>query len=536
MAGGGAGEPGPGGGGAARELEVRDPRTGEVVARVPRAGEREVRRAVARAREAAARWSRRSVIERGAALGRLRRAIAARAEEVAARIARETGKSEADAVLAEVLVACDHLAWTARRAPRVLAPRRAGGLLAPRGGRVVWEPHGVAGLITPWNFPFLIPASGLAAALAAGNAAVIKPSELTPLSALLLAELTEEAVGEPGLVEVVTGDGETGQALVDAPVDVLAFTGGTATGRAVMAAASRHLTPLVLELGGKDAMIVLDDADLERAARGAVWGAFFHAGQVCQSVERLYVQRSVWDRFLGLLVRETERIRAAGDDPAPDVGPFTRPAQMAIVREQVEEALRGGARALTGGQALPGPGLRWGPTVLVDVDPSMRVMREETFGPVLPVVPFEEDDEAARLAADTAYGLDAYVWTADRRRGRRLARSLAVGSVLFNDCLVNYAMAELPFGGVRASGFGRVHGEEGLRAFARPRAEAEARLRPRREPHWFPGSGARRWALAAVRCKHAPGVRTRLAALAELARHGIFSRSREDDRGEESVR
>lgn len=511
------------GGGAAdrRTVVVREPDTGRTIGEVPVLGPEAVRGRVERARAAGRAWADRPVEERADGVRRLRDLLVERMEGMADTVARETGKTLVDVYVGEVHPACDGLGWAADHAPRVLGERRHR-LLGPgtHRGRVRWEPYGVAGVITPWNFPLAITAGALGSALAAGNAVVLKPSELTPYTSLALAELASEVLPDPDLVQVATGDGSTGRALVDAPVDVLSFTGSVATGREVMGRAARHLTPVVLELGGKDAMIVLEDADLERAARGAVWGAFFHAGQICQSVERALVHRDVHDRFLRRVVEETRGLRTGPRSEDPDVGALTRPEQADVVEEHVEDAVGKGADVLTGGRRREGPGTFYEPTVLAGVTPEMRVFREETFGPVLPVTWFDDEEEAVRLANDTRYGLDAYVWTADRERGWRLARRLEAGSVMLNDCASNYGFPELPFGGVKESGFGRTHGEEGLRAFARPRSEAEPNLALSREPHWFPGADRVDWARALVKLLHGRGVAGRLGGLARALRSG----------------
>jgi acyl-CoA reductase-like NAD-dependent aldehyde dehydrogenase len=500
-------------------LTVREPDTGREIGEAPVLGPDQVRELADAAREAAGAWRERPVERRVEHLGRLRRLVVDEMDALAETIGRETAKTHVDVFLGEILPACDHLAYAEKHAARVLGGRTHRSLgPGTHRGRVTWEPYGLAGVITPWNFPFAISAGAIGSALAAGNAVLLKPSELTPFTSLHLKKLADRALPDPDLVQVATGDGSTGQAVVDAPVDVLSFTGSVATGREVMKAAAGHLTPVVLELGGKDAMIVLEDADPERAARGAVWGAFFHAGQICQSVERLLVHRPVMDELLESVLRETRRLGTGPRAEDPDVGALTRPEQLRVVEEHVEDAVEKGAEVLAGGRRREGPGTFYEPTVLAGVTPEMRVWREETFGPVLPVVAFDDEEEAVRLADDTSYGLDAYVWTGDADRGRRLGRRLETGSVMINDCITNYALPELPFGGVRESGFGRTHGEEGLRAFARPRSEAEPRFRLDRELHWFPGADRAGWARAAIRLLHGEGVAGRLGGLVDALR------------------
>jgi len=500
-------------------IEVREPDTGLLVDRVPVLGEEEVRGMVGRARAAGGPWSDLPFRTRAAHLKRLRQLVVERADEIAETVSRETGKPPIDVYVQEILVTCDHLGWTARAAPRVLAYRRRGPpLLGTHRRRVRWEPYGVAGIITPWNFPFVIPATAAASALAAGNAVVLKPSELTPGPARLLADLAAEALPDPDLVLVATGDGRTGRALVDAPVDVLSFTGSVATGRTVMEGAARHLTPPILELGGKDAMIVLEDADLASAARAAVWGAFFHAGQVCQSVERVFVHRSRHDELVRLVLEETSRLRVGRRDSGAPIGALTRPEQLELIEAHVRDARERGARVLLGGEPSDEGGRFYPPTVLSDVTPDMRIMREETFGPVLPVAAFDDEDEAVRLANATPYGLDAYVWTEDRARGWALGRRLRAGSVMVNDCVTNYGLADLPFGGVKESGLGRIHGEEGLRSFAYPVAEAEPRLRLPRQPWWFPPADRARWVKAWLHLRHGAGLADRVTGALQALR------------------
>ena len=470
-------------------LISKNPITGAEIGDFPVMGHDEVRGLVAATRAAQAGWSKRPLQERGSALQKLRRLLVERADEIAAAIRAETGKAPGEALF-EVVVACEHISFLAKKAPSVLLARQAGaGWFTHRRARVVYEPFGVIGAITPWNYPFAISMGVTATAIAAGNGLVLKPSEYTPQVGARVVELASAATGTAELATLATGDGRTGAALVESGVDKIAFTGSAATGRKIMEAASRSLTPVVLELGGKDAMIVCEDADIERAARGAVWGAFYGCGQVCMSVERVYVVGSVFDEFVGAVVQEARRVRTS-DEPEAMIGSLIGAFQREKVEDHVRDARSKGARVLLGGRALDGPGYFYSPTVVVDVDHEMALMRDETFGPVLPIMPVADDDEAVRMANDSAFGLDASIWTRSRERARRIATQLKVGSVVFNDHLINYVIADLPFGGVGHSGFGRVHGAEGLREFVRPKAWIEDRIALRREPHWFEEGGS----------------------------------------------
>jgi succinate-semialdehyde dehydrogenase/glutarate-semialdehyde dehydrogenase len=499
-------------------LVSTNPLTGREIGDVAIMRIAEIRGLVSAARAAQAEWSRLSLKQRAEALQRLRRLLNGRADAVADVIRSETGKVIGEALF-EVVIACDHLDYLARNAPSVLLARQAGsGWLSHRRARVGYDPYGVIGAITPWNYPFAISMSVVCTAIAGGNGVVLKPSEYTQMTGQVVAELVAEAVSSDDLVAVATGDGSTGAALVGAGVDKIAFTGSTATGKKVMAAAAESLTPVVLELGGKDAMIVCGDADIERAARGAVWGAFYGCGQVCMSVERAYVVEAVYDDFVKAVIAEARRVRAS-DEPEAMIGSLIAPFQLDKVQRHVQDAQSRGARVLLGGRPIKGPGHFFEPTVITDVDHDMEIMRDETFGPVLPIMRVADEEEAVRFANDSAYGLDASVWSRSSAKARRIAERLEVGTVLINDHLINYAMADLPFGGARQSGFGRVHGLEGLREFVRPKAWVEDRLAMKREPYWFEeGSSGQAMARALLTFRHGRGPLRRLTSAVQLIR------------------
>jgi succinate-semialdehyde dehydrogenase/glutarate-semialdehyde dehydrogenase len=331
-------------------------------------------------------------------------------------------------------------------------------------GKLLREPYGVIGIIAPWNYPFSIPAIETLAALVTGNAVVLKPSEFTPLIAQELERLFLAAGLDSSLLQVVVGEGPTGAALLESPVDKLIFTGSVATGRRVGEAAARRLLPVVLELGGKDPMIVLDDANLEIAASGAMWGAFMNAGQTCLSVERCYVHRSLYEPFLQKCREKIARLRVGnGIGSEVEIGPMIHERQLKIVESQVNDAVLRGARLLAGGKRLTelGPNF-YAPTLLADVTSDMRLMQEETFGPVLPVTPFDSDEEAVSLANDSDFGLAASVWTHNRSRGEAMAARIKAGTVMLNDMVSCFGIAEAPHGGFKQSGIGRTHGEMGL--------------------------------------------------------------------------
>jgi acyl-CoA reductase-like NAD-dependent aldehyde dehydrogenase len=354
-------------------------------------------------------------------------------------------------------------------------------------GRLLREPHGVVGIISPWNYPFSIPATETLAALVAGNAVVLKPSELTPLVALELASLLHAAGVPEEVFQVVVGESVAGAALVHAPIDKLVFTGSVATGRRIAAAAAERLLPVVLELGGKDPMLVLDDADADVASSAALWGAFVNAGQACLSVERCYVHRSLYARFVEACAAKTRKLRVGnGMEPHNDVGPMIHERQLRIVEAHVEDAKARGARVLAGGSRLRDLGANfYAPTVIADVTHEMRIMREETFGPVLPVMAFDSDDEAVRLANDSEYGLAASVWTRDSAHGERLTRRIHAGTVMVNDVISCFGISEAPHGGVKSSGIGRTHGRFGLEEMVRVKYLDTDRMPGMKKVWWY---------------------------------------------------
>ena len=475
--------------GARRRLRMSNPATLAPLGEIEIATPADVRGAVERARKAQPAWAALSYADRGRYLERAARQLAARQDEFVAAIVAETGKPELEALTTEVITACDALQFYAKRAGRILAERTVPvHLLKTKKLRISYKPLGVIGIITPWNFPFILSLNPTLQALVAGNSVVLKPSEVTPKSGQLVEELFT-SVGLPeGVFQLVQGDGETGAALLEAGVDKISFTGSVATGRRVAEACGRNLVPCTLELGGKDPMIVCADADLERAARGAVYGAFTNSGQVCTSTERVYVVDDVADAFTRKVVEETGRLRQ-GATGEFDVGAIIDAKQLGIIEEHVRDAVAGGARVLAGGRRNQAcAGLFYEPTVLVDVTHDMKVMRDETFGPVLPIMRVRDEDEALALANDSPYGLNANVWTKSKRRGTQLARAIESGCVVVNDCMLTYGVTESPFGGVKQSGIGRVNGELGLQGYCRVQSILVDRFGGKTEPLWYPYS------------------------------------------------
>ena len=444
-----------------------DPATGEEVGRAPLTALEDVKSAVDRAREAQRAWAKVSFSDRARIIMRARNLVLEEMEEIAVLISRETGKPVAEAIAMEIVPTLDLMQYFAHATAKLLRPQKIDigqyGLMG-RSSRIVYKPVGVIGIISPWNFPWATPLDEVVMALMAGNAVVLKPSELTPLTGLKIKDVFDRAGLQADLLQVVTGDGSTGAFLVNAGADKLMFTGSVPTGKRVAEAAAKSLTPVVLELGGKDPMIVLEDADVQMAARAAVWGAFANAGQACASVERCYVHEHIAPQFIQLITAETERLKQdVGAKPDTDVGSMSSERQLNIVAAHVDDAVAKGAQVLTGGRRTPNMAKTfYEPTVLTHVDHQMEVMREETFGPVLPVMTFKSEEEALMLANDSIYGLTASVWTKDIARGERLARQIDAGTVTVNEVMYTHGIAQAPWGGTKQSGLGRTHGRMGL--------------------------------------------------------------------------
>ena len=477
-----------------RQVPVTNPATGDVIATVPELGAEEVRGMVAAAREAQPTWAAVGFEGRAEVLLAARDWMAANAERVVTTIVGETGRPVDETQFAELSYGLSALEFWAKTAPAYLADERiesASPFVRGRKLVVRYAPIGVVGVIGPWNYPLNNSFGDCIPALAAGNAVVLKPSEVTPLTSLLMAEMLAECELPEGVFQVATGRGETGAALVD-EVDMIMFTGSVATGKKVMAKAAETLTPVSLELGGKDPMIVLADADIERAANAAVAYGMNNSGQVCISVERVYVEEPVYDEFL---VRVTDKVAALrqgapGGPGSVDVGAIIFPPQIDLIQAHVDDAVAKGARVVTGGKRVEGAdGLFFQPTVLADVDHSMRCMSEETFGPTLPVMRVADTEEAIRLANDGRYGLQASVWTRDTDRGEALARRVEAGVCCVNDAQVNYVALELPMGGWKASGLGSRHGPDGIRKYTKRQSlMVTPGYAPPREPHMPPYS------------------------------------------------
>jgi acyl-CoA reductase-like NAD-dependent aldehyde dehydrogenase len=480
---------------ATETIEVQNPATGERIAAVPVDSPTAVTETVARVRSNQPEWEAMGIEGRYRWLGKLRDWLLDNEDRVLDTMQRETGKVRADAGNEPVYLA-DLINFYGARAAKFIGEesiRPHSALLAAKRLRVQYRPHPVVGIIAPWNFPLILSIGDAIPALQAGAAVVIKPSEFTPLGVAEIVEAWKREIGGPDVLDCVQGIGETGGALVDA-VDFVQFTGSERTGKKVMARAAETLTPVSLELGGKDPMIVLSDADLDRAANAAAWGGMMNSGQICMSVERIYVEEPAYDDFLAKLTAEVGRLRQGPENGSgsQDVGAMTSPRQADIVEDHVSDALGAGARALTGGKRVEGPGDYFEPTVLVDVDHSMKVMRDETFGPVVGVMKVRDAEEAVRMANDSRYGLSGSVF-GERERAEQVARRVECGAINVNDVLVNYFATEVPMGGWKQSGIGFRHGEPGIKKYCRSESLVITRFGGKREPTWYPYTKSRRF-------------------------------------------
>jgi acyl-CoA reductase-like NAD-dependent aldehyde dehydrogenase len=475
---------------ATSDIAVENPATGEVIARVTDLDASAVAEMARRGRAAQPAWEALGFEGRGRVLLRAQRWLLDHAERVIETIVAETGKAWEDAQAAELAYGAGAFGFWAKEAPRYLADERVrSASVFVKGKKLVlrYRPLGLVGVIGPWNYPLTNGFGDCIPALAAGNSVILKPSEITPLTSLLLADGLRECGLPEDVFQVATGRGATGEALIDA-VDMIMFTGSTETGRKVMTRAAQTLTPVALELGGKDPMIVLSDADLERAANAAVYYSMLNTGQTCISIERVYVEAPVYDAFVAKVTDKARALRhgAPAGPGTVEVGAMTHGPQVDIVERHVEDARAKGARVFVGGARGAGPGQWFQPTVLADVDHDMVIMREETFGPTLPIMRVADADEAVRLANDSPYGLGASVFSGDAARGEAIARRLETGSACVNDALVSYYALELPMGGAKASGMGYRHGPGGIRKFTQHQALLVSRIHLKRDVHMYP--------------------------------------------------
>lgn len=502
-------------------MDVINPATGEVAGSVTLHTARDVEEVLSRARSVSL-----SADERYVLLRKLHRRVLERAEEIAETVALEQGKPIVESMTAEVFGSLDHLRFTLRNFRSTLkfkkkSPRQI--LFSSKSHRLGYTPRGVSLVISPWNFPFCLPFIQIVQSIAAGNSVVLKCSTATPLSAGLVEDLFREAGAPEGLVQRMLIPGSDMESVIRDPrVDIVVFTGSTEVGRRIASLCGELLKPVILELGGKDPAIVLNDADLSVTVQGILWGALMNAGQTCAGIERVYVEKSLYPEFLDRLVECVETLRM-GDpiSPETDIGPLTTKGQRKWVHGQVEQAKKAGAMVLTGGEIPEGKGFFYPPTVLRDVDHSMSIMKEETFGPLIPVMPVNDAEEAVQLAEDTPYGLTASVWTRSKDRAREMVKRLHAGTVTVNDHVITFVEPALPWLGVKESGMGHTHGRQGMRALGHLKAVSEEFLNQPRV-WWFPYSkqshGFFRTALTGL---HGSGIQ-KLLKLTALSLSGVF--------------
>jgi acyl-CoA reductase-like NAD-dependent aldehyde dehydrogenase len=470
--------------------------------------------------------------ERCALLRDLRDRVLSSRDALADAVVGESGKPRVEAIFADIFVAVDTAAYFAKNAERLLRPERVphhSTAAKAKTGKLTYDPLGVIGIISSWNYPLGIPLSQIIPAVAAGNAVICKSSDFTPHCGALIEKLFADTGFPKDLVTVLQGGGEVGQALVEADPDKILFTGSVGTGRRVAEACAKRLIPTVLELGGKDAMLVLADANLDIAASAAVWGGYTNCGQVCLSVERLFVEQSVSDEFAARCVAKTKKLRLGpGNDPNTDVGPMIRPQHVQRMVDLIEDAVTRGARVLCGGHPRIDLGANFfEPTVITNVDSTMKLFQEETFGPILAMQTVANSEEAIARANDSPFALSASVWTRDTGRGEAIAKRLRAGAVMVNDAISYFAIAEAPHGGCAASGWGRTHGKAGLLEMVQTKYIDVDRLPNSEKPWWYRyGPNLERAAEAFLQFEYSRSLITRVrharAALKTMFRdHGL---------------
>ena len=467
-----------------------DPATGKILAQFEKTSPAALPEILSRARAVQSGWGALPVENRCAQLRALRDCMMASRDVLANAVVAESGKPRVEALFADLFVALDTAQYYSKSGAKLLRPERVphhSSAAKAKSGRLIYEPVGVIGIISSWNYPLAIPMSQIVPAVAAGNAVVCKTSDFTPQCGALIEKLFLDAGFPKNLVTVVQGGGEAGQALIDAGPNKIMFTGSVASGRLIAEACGKKLIPSVLELGGKDAMIVLADANLEVAASAAVWGSYTNCGQVCLSVERLFVEEAVERRFVALCIEKASKLRLGpGCDPASDVGPLIRPEHVQRMKDLIEQAVARGARVLCGGKPRLDLGTNFfEPTIIAGVNSSMRLFREETFGPILVIRSARDAEQAIYLANESAFSLAASVWTSDVKRGQAIAARLRAGAVMVNDAISYFGIAEAPHGGCGASGWGRTHGQAGLLEMVQTKYIDVDRLPSREKPWWY---------------------------------------------------
>ncbi len=506
---------------ATSSIRSFDPGNGEFLGEAPICGPAEVKLAIAKSRNALPAWRDLGYQGRGRALLRLRDALRDDHRAFAELLSRENGKPLPDA-LAEVLSACEFLAYYAKNAGKFLRDRPIrvpNPVMRNQKTFLTYQPKGVVAVITPWNYPLLLSMSSIAGALVAGNTVLHKPSEWTPLIAMRLDRLAKEALPQ-GVLELLTGDGTTGAALLDAPIDHVCFTGSVATGITVAQKAASKLITATLELGGKDPALVLPDADLDFTARGVVWAAFSNSGQACASIERLYVPQSLAQSLTEKIVRRVNALSIGhGLEKGVEVGPIINELQMAKIEAHLADARAKGAKILIGGHRLEGKGLFFAPTVLTGVTPDMLIMQEETFGPILPIIPLDSVEEMILAANDSPFGLSASVWGRDLKIAEQVARQVDSGTVWVNTGLDTYGTPQTPRGGFKQGGIGKVGGEAGLMELVEAKViDMNRSGRPR--PFWFPVSrGLADFFSGSLMALHGAGLGDRARGALDLMRH-----------------